>query len=289
MDESVPENLCGDAGRLRQILLHLCSNALKFTDKGDIRIAVVLENETDRHAGLRFSVQDTGIGIARDSIAHLFESFSQGDGSRTRQYEGTGLGLAISKKLAENMGGRIGVNSREGTGSTFWFTAVLAKLSKEAANSAMETPCETPDEEPEAVVARDNLPVSEPAHAERAHILIVEDNPTNQKIALHLIKTFGYRADIVINGYEALKALANRAYNLVLMDIHMPVMDGYTATANIRAEENGGERRLPIVAMTAGSSEDDGERCLQAGMDDYIAKPIDPDALRTKIKQWLAR
>ena len=230
VEPEVPILLRGDPGRLRQILVNLGTNAVKFTGSGKITIQARLESEDEKNVVLRFSVSDTGIGIPADRQDILFSPFTQVDGSTTRKYGGTGLGLAISKQLAELMGGRIGVESQEGKGSTFWFTAVFEKQPLNA-GSLTEIEGEGPDERPAAAVPA----ISESAKR-KIRILVAEDNPINQKVAQAMLKKIGLRADVVANGQEAINALRIIPYDLVLMDCQMPEMDGFEATRSIRRE-----------------------------------------------------
>ncbi len=410
----VPALLRGDPGRLRQILINLCNNAVKFTHEGEVLVRVTLVAETDARATLHFAVTDTGIGIPQDRIDKLFQSFSQLDASTTRKYGGTGLGLAISKKLSELMGGKIGVESKEGTGSTFWFTLVLdkqptgarpperenlelagqqilivddnatnrlvfreqlrsygcvsdeaasgsealAKLEEAAARHApyaaalldflmpkmdgaelaraiknnpaikdtvlvmvtsrgqrgdakaakalgfagyLAKPVRTAYLRDCLVMALSHTPMDAmPEEAplvtrhlvleerRRIRILLAEDNVTNQKVALLILEKLGYRADAVANGKEAVAALSSVPYDLVLMDVEMPVMDGFEATAAIRKLEKDSDRYTPIIAMTAHALSGHREQCLQAGMDDYVAKPVHPENLFEAIERQLA-
>jgi signal transduction histidine kinase/DNA-binding response OmpR family regulator len=411
----VPSWMQGDPGRLRQILLNLVSNAVKFTEKGEILIRVTLDEETDTQATVRFAVTDTGIGIPRNRLNRLFKSFSQADASTTRKYGGTGLGLAISKRLCEMMGGEIGVESEEGKGSTFWFTAVLEKqperqeallvlpadiLGKRilvvddnatnrevlsaylgswdcqchVASGAQEALCmlreavETeapfhlvildhmmPEMDGEALgraikadpmlkdtplvmltswgrrgdaarvkeigfsayltkpvkhsqlfdclvtvlgegsgrAKQDKKPPLVTRHTlaeakRRVRILLVEDNIVNQKLAVRLLEKMGYRSDAVGNGKEAVEALEMVPYDVVLMDVQMPEMDGYEATRVIRNPQSKVQNHdVPIVAMTANAMKGDRERCLEAGMDDYLSKPIQPQKLLEVIQTFL--
>ena len=413
----VPSFLSGDQGRLRQILVNLVGNAIKFTDQGEVTIRVSIEDEDTTHITLRFSVSDTGMGISSRNMGRLFKSFSQVDGSATRKFGGTGLGLAISKQLAELMGGRIGVKSQEGKGSTFWFTAIFKKQPewnkekinppeniskkhflivddneanrfvlaehlrlwgcryKEASDGiqALETlrqakadkdPCEIAiidmqmpgmdgvtlgqkiKQDPElkntilvlltSMVKRGDAkrvgksgfsayltkPIkksqlydclamvsgskTEPTKKQpetlaarcaidddkkrEFHILLVEDNITNQKVALNILKTFGYKADSAANGQEAVKALETIPYDIVLMDCQMPVMDGYKATEEIRNPASKVlDHEVPVIAMTAHAMKGDRERCLDAGMDDYICKPVNPRELYDMIEKWITK
>jgi two-component system sensor histidine kinase/response regulator len=431
----VPSLLRGDPGRLRQILINLMGNAIKFTDSGQVTLRAVLEEEDPHRAMIRFSVSDTGIGISKEGVGRLFKSFSQVDGSTSRNYGGTGLGLAISKQLTELMEGSIGVDSKEGQGSTFWFTVGLEKQPDdgetlmipedirkkrilfvddnainrqvyreqikswgcrygEASSGAqaidelrcaleigdpfdiaiidMQMPEMNGEElgrrikqDPDLVdtilimvssmgtrgdVARlkkigfgayltkpikqsqlyDCLAATAKIWKEKKHpqdativtrhsladnekqgirILLAEDDATNQKVALHILKKFGYRADAAENGQEVLQALEKVPYDIILMDIQMPVMDGYTATRRIREFELKAQRtklnkndtedlsdskiqlseqsrRIPIIAMTAHAMKGDREKCIAAGMDDYTTKPINPEELLEKIEKW---
>ena len=431
----VPSLLRGDPGRLRQILINLVGNAIKFTDSGDVTLKAILEEEDAHRAVIRFSVSDTGIGISEEGMDRLFKSFSQVDGSTSRNYGGTGLGLAISKQLTELMEGRIGVDSKEGRGSTFWFTVGLEKQPEdretlmipedirkkrilfvddntinrqvyreqlkswgcrygEASSgtqaidelrSAQETgdpfeiaiiDMQMPEMDGEELgrsikqdpdladtilimvssmgargdVARlkkigfsayltkpikqsqlyDCLATTakiwkekkQPQDAtivtrhsladnkkQEIRILLAEDDATNQKVALYILKKFGYRADAAGNGQEVLQALEKVPYDIVLMDIQMPVMDGYTATRRIRELELKAQQvklnkndsedlsdseiqlsarsgRIPIIAMTAHAMKGDREKCIAAGMDDYTPKPINPEELLEKIEKW---
>ncbi|MBW2603680.1 MAG: response regulator [Deltaproteobacteria bacterium] len=431
----VPSLLCGDPGRLRQILINLVGNAIKFTDSGEVTLKTILEKEDDDRAVIRFSIKDTGIGIPKEGMDRLFKSFSQVDGSTSRNYGGTGLGLAISKQLTELMEGRIGVDSKEGRGSTFWFTAALEKqpddcetlmipedirkkrilfvddnavnrqvyreqlkswgcrygeapggteaIDKlrharemgdpfEVAIIDMQMPemdgeevgriikqdldlagtilimvssmgergdvarlkkigfaayltkpikqsqlydClaatakiwnEKKDPQDAAIVTRHSLADNK---KRGIRILLAEDDVTNQKVALHILKKIGYRVDAAANGQEVLQMLEKVPYDIVLMDIQMPVMDGYAATRRIRELELKAQQvkldkndskdlsnsnvqlssrsgRIPVIAMTAHAMKGDREKCIAAGMDDYTTKPINPEVLLDKIEKW---
>ncbi|MGE0084538.1 MAG: PAS domain S-box protein [Desulfococcaceae bacterium] len=256
--------LIGDPARLRQILINLVNNAVKFTHKGEVKISVSTEKESKTHTVLRFAVSDTGIGIPKDRIERLFQPFSQADSSTTRRFGGTGLGLSISKKLAEMMGGEIGVESEYGVGSRFWFTAVFEKREKgikDQKHKKLRT----------CVSEKILLPSD-------TRILLAEDNLFNQQVALAVLRKFGLRADIANNGKEAVEILEKKPYNLVLMDIEMPEMDGLEAVKIIRnsSSEN---RNVPVIAMTAHAMKGTRERCMETGMNDYISKPVNPDEL----------
>jgi len=412
----MPPLLKGDPGRLRQVLLNLTTNAVKFTAKGEVTMAAKVTEETGQHVRIHFAVTDTGVGIPENRKERLFQSFSQVDNSTTRQYGGTGLGLAISKRLVEMMNGRIGVQSNEGSGSTFWFNALLEKPSpadqgrrpiqlpvniqgkrilvvddnetnrkilrtyltswrcdaEEAENgrqamemmiraaetaspfdmaiidylmpqmdgetlgkeikahprlggtrlilltsrgirgdaaraknagfdayltkpirqsqmfnaiiSVFDQQAPTESGQPQApIITRHTL-----AENKRPgpRILLAEDNAVNQKVALIHLRKMGYAADVAQNGREAVQAVAKGGYHLVLMDIQMPEMDGYEATRAIRCLPRNGHR-LPIIAMTANAMKGDREKCLEAGMDDYLSKPVNPRHLREKLNTWL--
>ena len=411
----VPSLLCGDPGRLRQILVNLVGNAIKFTNDGEVTIRVSLEDEDTTHVTIRFSVSDTGIGILPMDMDRLFKSFSQVDSSTTRKFGGTGLGLAISRQLTELMGGRIGVKSQEGKGSTFWFTAIFKKQPewnkekisvpydfrkkhilivddnatnrfvlkeqlrlwgcryKEASSGAQalemlrlaradKDPCEIaiidmqmpgmdgetlgqkikqdPDLKDTILVLLTSLgkwsdakqmeqtgfaayltkpikqsqlynclamvtgaaaevtkhqPAATVTHYAIAddkeykfRVLLVEDNITNQKVALNILKRYGYNADSAANGKEAIRALEMRPYDIVLMDCQMPEMDGYEATGEIRNPASKVlDHKVPVIAMTAHAITGDRERCLEAGMDDYLCKPVNPRELCDMIEKWI--
>ncbi len=416
-EPEVPVLLRGDPGRLRQILLNLGGNAVKFTSKGEVTLRASLVSEDEGQATLRFAVIDTGIGIPRDKQENLFSPFTQADGSTTRKYGGTGLGLAISKQLAELMGGAIGLESEEGRGSTFWFTAVFEK--QPAGRIAEPVPpaelagvrvlvvddldtnrlvvtallkiwgcrfAEAADGEAALLRLREGAREGDPyrvalldmqmpgmdgaelgrrikgspdvrdtrlimltsmgergdaarmtqlgfdgyltkplrqsqlrdclalvlgrgetskaaaipglvtrhtvseSQKRRVRVLMAEDNITNQKVALAILEKLGYRADAVANGREAIRALETMPYDLVLMDCQMPEMDGYEATRQIRSPGSAvRNRKVPVIAMTAHAMKGDRERCLEAGMDDYISKPVEPKVLAEVLERWVNR
>jgi two-component system sensor histidine kinase/response regulator len=417
IDPEVPTQLLGDPGRLRQIIFNLVNNAIKFTDNGEVSLSVELSSQSPDGVELRFKIHDTGIGIPPDRMNRLFQSFSQVDSSTTRRFGGTGLGLAICKKLTEMMAGHIGVESKQGEGSTFWFTARFQKQSQATAEP-FRLPTEiqakrilTVDDNRssrELLSAylrswgyRNNTADSGPAALRQLHqaatdgdpydlaiidsmmptmdgaalamaieaspdlqnmrmvmlvpccrqkddvgmkkirvdaflgkpirpsllydclvtvlcttgkppaaktsvsgetspplrriengnfrILVVEDNVINQKLTVKILQMTGIRTDTAANGQEALQRLDASPYDLILMDIQMPVMDGYEATARIR-DPRGSARAhdIPIIAMTANAMKGDQEKCLQAGMDDYISKPIDSSELQAKVIKWLS-
>jgi len=267
VDDGVPAAVVGDPLRLRQVVMNLVGNATKFTESGQVAVVVTAEPDPAGAVALQFSVCDTGIGIAADDQAAIFEAFSQADGSTTRRFGGTGLGLAISATLVQMMGGRIWVESALGQGSTFHFTAHLAATDL-------------------APVARARLAASAPAqHSAPQWILLVEDNVVNQRVAVGLLQARGHRVQVCANGQEAIAALETSRFDLVLIDLQMPVMGGLEATAIIRERERATGGHVRMVAMTAHAMTGDRERCLAAGMDDYLTKPIDPSLLFAIVEQ----
>ena len=279
VEPDVPRLLRGDAGRLCQILANLGGNAAKFTNRGNILIQVSVEKEEKRNITIRFSVSDTGIGIPANRLKALFTPFTQADGSTTRKYGGTGLGLAISKQLAQMMNGKIGAQSVEGVGSTFWFTARFEKVpDKQAEEEVLDSKVQKVPEAGDVL----SLP-------DKVRILLVEDNPVNQRVALAMLKKLGFRTDVVANGQEAVEALQTVPYDLVLMDCQMPEMDGFEATRAIRQKESATSNPcIPIIAMTASAMQADREKCLLAGMSDFIAKPVQQGELAEMLARWLA-
>jgi two-component system, sensor histidine kinase and response regulator len=416
VSSDIQSHLRGDPGRLRQILINLVNNAIKFTETGEVTVRAVIDNESASHVTIRFSVQDTGIGIAEDRMDRLFKSFSQVDGSTTRKYGGTGLGLTISKRLTEMMGGKIGVRSQAGKGSEFWFTAVFEKqpmttaeidlvsgavtgkriliVDDNATNRfvlqrqliswgcrieiasdgvhALEQLHRALDENDPFEIAILDMQMPEmdgetlgkkikddyqmknillvmmtsvgrpgdaarlkqagfsaylikPVKMSRLHdclanlsglkypnvaqcrpgvietkhylaekqnhsacVLLAEDNIVNQKVATIFLSRLGYDFDVVSNGNQAVAALSNKPYSLVLMDCQMPEMDGYEATGEIRNPESSViNHKIPIIAMTANAMRGDREVCIEAGMDDYLTKPVKPHELRDMLEKWL--
>jgi len=293
----VPQAMRGDSLRLRQVLFNLIGNALKFTDRGEVAVAVTRLLEQDVPANgadctVLVAVRDTGIGISSETQSRLFKAFSQGDGSTSRRFGGTGLGLAISKRLIELMGGEIRIDSRPGAGSTFSFTVKL-------------TPC-PPRRTAEYRSAAGKIATGAEAHREESTagslameddskplLLLVEDNRVNQEVAKAMLRRLGYGVDIADDGRSGVEAALSGRYALVLMDCQMPEMDGFQATAAIRAREieiatrGSPTPRLPIVALTANALKGDRERCLEAGMDDYLAKPFRKDDLARTLATWL--
>jgi PAS domain S-box-containing protein len=261
-DPGIPSWVIGDRGRLKQVLINLTGNAIKFTEYGKVEVDVYPFNVTQEEVQLRFSVRDTGIGIFEDQIPHLFEIFSQVDGSYNRRFSGTGLGLAISKQLVEMLGGNIGVRSEPGKGSEFTFTSTL-QLAKEQRRVV------------ESVVFH----AAEVLH--NHSILLVEDNLINMQVTIGILKKLGYyNIDTAVDGEHALQVLARKDFDLVLMDVSMPGMDGFETTAFIRSG-NGKVRNatVPVIALTAHAMQGDRERCLDAGMNGYLSKPLEPEEL----------
>ena len=269
IDPQLPEMLLGDPTRMRQVLINFITNAIKFTEQGEVRVRVRVLSAFASRVMLRIEVCDTGIGIPEEKQKDLFQSFTQGDGSTTRKYGGTGLGLAIVRQLVLMMGGKSGVESEPGQGSTFWCEldfSVAAKTAQAEEEKEQETQAEGPLQ---------------------GHILLVEDNKVNQMVAGKMLAGMGLTVDLAENGEKALAALAEKRYDLVLMDCQMPVLDGYQATRAFREQESQSGKRLPIIAMTANAMEGDRQKCLEAGMDDYIAKPVKKEMLRTLLGRWL--
>ncbi|MBU0943374.1 MAG: response regulator [Proteobacteria bacterium] len=265
----VPAHFKGDPGRLRQIIMNLLANALKFTNRGEVALHVSLKKLEGETAHLRFEVHDTGIGINPSKQKEIFSAFSQADGSTTRQFGGTGLGLAICHQLVNLMGGQIGVESVEGQGSLFWFTTVfpIASLSESI-----------PDRQQQVVI---------PLQFD-AVILVTEDNLTNQIVAQGLLEHLGCRIDLADNGRIAAATAMKKRYDLIFMDCQMPIMDGYEATRKIRqAEQQAGIEPTPIIALTAHAMKGDRERCLAVGMNDFITKPFNEQQLAGILAKWI--
>ncbi len=274
IEDPVPATVGGDPGRVRQVLTNLVGNALKFTQSGEVVVRVGGPRDTatptpdDPPGGggalvVRFEVSDTGDGIGPDKVGTIFQPFVQGDTSTSRKYGGTGLGLAICSQLVALMGGECGVTSTLGSGSTFWFTI------------RVHTETGQPSEAPSPVT---DLTPPSPAEPEKGRLLLAEDNLINQKVAVEMLSKAGYEVDTVPDGAAAVRAVAARPYDAILMDCQMPEMNGYEATAAIRALESSG-RLTPIIAMTAGARSEDRDRCLEEGMDAYLSKPIRKDSL----------
>lgn len=268
----LPERLRGDEIRIRQILTNLVGNAVKFTPKGEVVIEARMLEETVSNVGVLLCVRDTGIGIPKDRQEAIFDSFTQADGSTVRQYGGTGLGLTICRRLTELMGGRIWVESEPGKGSCFFVELPLEKAQSREAIAV---------EDHESVEAQ-NLQLG-------LRILLAEDNAVNRKVAVRMLEKWGCEVKAVNNGQEAMAALEQSQYDMILMDCHMPGLDGYEATKEIRRREESTGQHIPIIAFTASAMEDDREACLAVGMDDYVVKPVKPAELLQALLRWQGR
>jgi PAS domain S-box-containing protein len=313
---NVPTLLIGDQWRLKQILTNLTDNALKFTNKGEVSIKVENQENLGAKVKILFTIKDTGIGISKDKLSSIFKGFTQADGSTTRKYGGTGLGTTISKQLVELLGGNIGAGSHEGKGSQFWFTATFLKQPNKKTFGKIEEMNLNPLGKLNLKTQR-GMSTGLPENIEcqvMGRILLAEDYPTNQQVVLRHLRSNGYIVDLAENGQIAVDAYRKKHYDLILMDIQMPLMDGYQATTMIRKWESGmgnsecGMRNkigkdsdlkseisnrksesesVPIIAMTAHATKGDKEKCLQAGMDDYIAKPLRRKELLNIVNKWV--
>ena len=271
----VPERVLGDPTRLKQVVTNLLDNGLKFTERGGVALELRMEvgsatpTRPNQGVWIRFTVRDTGIGIPKEKQKLIFQAFAQSDSSTTRQYGGTGLGLTISAHLVDLMGGRIWVESEPGRGSRFHFAL----------------PFDLPDQVPDPPHRPNGaLIATQPGQGRPLQILVVEDNAVNQKLAVSLLRKGGHHVSVASDGEEGLKLYRERDFDVVLMDVHMPRMDGFEATAAIRQAERGTDRHVPIIAMTACAMKGDQERCLRAGMDAYVSKPIPPAELLRAIR-----
>ncbi len=274
-----PELHLGDPTRIRQIILNLSGNALKFTARGHVRLSTQVVGDSDS-PHLKVSIEDTGIGIPFEKQKNLFQKFVQADSSTTRKFGGTGLGLSISKCLVELMGGQIGFESTPNQGSTFWFTLPITACALPSSKEDRSLRSSASDLTP---AASDLSPQS----GEAALILVVDDNEANQLLAQSLLKKLGYASDLATDGHQAIAAFKAKTYALVLMDCQMPEMDGYAATAEINRLQATAPRRIPIIALTANAITGDREKCLAAGMDDYLTKPIRKAELHRLLLHWL--
>ena len=273
LSPELPTMVIGDALRLRQILSNLISNAVKFTTKGQVIISTAITEECDRQILIRFEVRDTGIGLAQTTRGKIFESFTQADDSTTRKYGGTGLGLTISKQLVQMMGGEIGIESQLDKGSLFWFTIVF----KKSKITTLPAPITTVQNKLEDIYGLD------------INILMAEDNPINQDVTIYMLDLIGAKVKIVEDGSLVVGALSKQDFDIVLMDCHMPNMDGFDATSNVREYEkqHPDKKPIPIIAVTANAMTGDRENCLAAGMNDFISKPFKKQELYDILKKWL--
>ena len=290
VSRQTPPSVCGDSARLRQILNNLLSNAVKFTEAGEITLTVEPAEGDEIHESLRFAVRDTGIGISPASARNLFKAFVQADDSTTRRFGGTGLGLAISKQLVDLMGGSMGVESTEQCGSTFWFILHLAR--SKAAPATVQAHrhalvANIPPLAPHGLQSAALIPVESAQQAatpDRARVLVADDNHVNRLVAASQLQKLGYHTDTAVNGLEAVKAVQSGAYDLILMDCEMPVMDGFEAVQRIRQL---GHSEVPIIAVTAHVMAEDRQRCLSFGMNDFLSKPLEMEKLAEITARWL--
>ncbi len=272
-----PQIVIGDPDRLRQVLVNLVENAIKFTERGEVAVRVEPEDgsEAAGRAPVRFSVRDTGIGIPEGKMGLLFRSFSQADSSHTRRFGGTGLGLALSKRLVEGMGGWIGVESQEGKGSIFSFVLPFARPVEQEVGPGRPASGKRPSSAPQQ-------PVS-------AHILLAEDDPLVCHLIELILRKRGWEVVGVVNGEEALHRWEREDFDLILMDVQMPTMDGYAATRKIREQEDRSGTHTPIIALTAHAREEDRRRCLDAGMDAFLSKPVVTENLYAAVEGFIGR
>jgi len=278
VDPGTPGLVVADPVRLRQVLVNLVGNAIKFTDAGAVRVRVAPGSSRQEGGSMRFEVRDSGIGIDPEQVEHLFEKFTQADGSSTRRYGGTGLGLAISRRLVDLMGGAIGVESEPGLGSTFWLELPVGFPGGHDALEAVPG------------LARPEADASTRPAARAPRVLVVEDNAVNQRVATGFLRKLECLPEVAADGVAALDLLRANDYDLVLMDCQMPHMNGYEATAEIRGGRSGvRDPEIPIVALTAHAMAGDREKCIEAGMDDYLTKPMLMADLERALQRWLAR
>ena len=286
VDRRVPTLVLGDALRIKQILTNLLSNAVKFTHKGNVTVSVSVLMEAGKDVTLEFRISDTGIGIPTEVQGRLFQPFTQADGSTTRNYGGTGLGLSISQTLVNLLGGNIGFQSDFGVGSTFWFVIPLQKnLDVLEEDSGLNNPLRSPIVNMEENGWEQSSSFMKGQTSPR--IMVVEDNPVNQKVAVKMLHRLGIEPVLTSNGKEAVALFQRELFDIILMDCQMPEMDGYAATTEIRKLTH--EHNVIIIAMTANALEGDREKCLTAGMDDYLAKPVKTEELKKKLSYWLDR
>jgi signal transduction histidine kinase len=270
IDQNLPRLLYGDMARLRQVLINLIANALKFTNQGGVYLVVSGKETSDHKIVVEFTIMDTGIGISPEKCSHLFQPFSQLDSSMTRKYGGTGLGLAICKSLVGMMGGEIWVESTEEKGATFIFTIQASVLGEDLARGYQEEEW--------------TYPV--PNQQGRRRILVVDDHPINQRLMVSMLDKLGYQADMADDGKQAVEMAIKQSYDFIFMDLQMPVMDGLEATVQIRREGGGAAENTVIIAMTANVMEGIQNRCIAAGMDDYISKPLKMSSIKQIITRY---
>ena len=295
ISRDLPVRVVGDSMRIRQVLANLVGNALKFTEQGEIVVSAECPGAQDDFWRIRFSVADTGIGVASDKQDEIFQNFRQADNSTTRRFGGTGLGLAISRQLVRLMGGDIALESHPGIGSVFRFEILVGRDTDPFLPAAeMSSPAQTPRAHPDEHAVLDlgfdpSLPsIQRPQSRDPALILVVEDNPTNQRVATGILSRFGYRTVVAENGRVALGLLSEGNFDLVLMDCQMPTMDGYEATRLLRSGAAGArDPRIPVIAMTASSLSEEREKALASGMDDFLTKPVSKADFLATIQKWL--
>lgn len=275
IDSRLPKSFNGDSGRIAQVLLNLISNAIKFTHSGTILVRADLESLETSKVRVKFCVEDSGIGLSDEAQGRLFQPFSQADTSTSRKFGGTGLGLSICQSLVKLMHGQMGVESKMGMGSQFWFIVELGTAGK----------LQNPDVHDPIINSRTR---TTHISGKPVRILVAEDNAVNQMVITAHLNHLGYESQAVANGQEVLEALRSGAFHLILMDCQMPEMDGYTATRRIREGEQGANKRIPIIALTANAMAEDQQKCLSAGMDDYLTKPFKRETLSATLENWLA-
>ncbi len=271
----VPTMVIGDEVRLRQILTNLIGNAIKFTDKGSVELSVRQINKSPGRHLLKFEVTDSGIGIDPHLVDNLFNSFTQADSSTTRKYGGSGLGLAISKNLTELMDGEMGVKSKPGLGSTFWFTIPFT-IRKASSDSAIK---------PSVAVIEKSGQVRKVSLLTTIKILVADDNRINQKVAVNILGKFGCQVTVAVNGQDAIKAWQTQPFDIILMDLEMPEMDGYEATTSIREKESA-DNHIPIIALTANAMQGVKDKCIATGMDDFLSKPFKKEELKKMLQKY---
>ncbi len=286
-DDQIPSHILGDPTRLGQVLVNLLGNAVKFTEKGSVLLKLKKQREDEDRVTILFVIKDTGIGIPKEKIDKIFGSFEQVDTSLTRKFGGTGLGLTITSRLIEMMDSHIHVDSVLNKGTTFKFELTFPKAKDREVEELPDFSIFLPQEQPK--VKDEILEEPKTIESDEITILLVEDNVINQRVAKRMVENMGYKVEIANNGQEALEMLNKKKYDLVLMDIQMPVLDGLRATQKIRVKEINTDEHIPIIAMTAHAQKEDRDRCLEAGMDDYLSKPINMKILEEKIKQYLKK